>query len=335
MALFTWKELPGTNPSAVGADLGVAAFSGAAYDPTRRLFIFFGGGHNDSDDNGVYAVRVGLDTPDVVALMAQSASKQIDVAYYSDGKPSSRHTYGSLVYHPGADGMMPIGAAALWGQALIMGNVDRFKLSTNTWDPAGRWASLPSGAPQSGISAVVDNAGNIFATSNGSSGPKIMKWTPTAGTYYPGTWEVWTGTSLGANWWDTENALTYDPSRNRLVYFGAGSAAAWFDIATKARTAITFTGPAAGSAAGKSWSSYCPERDSFFGYEEGTSATMLECRASDFYVSTVSVAGTAPSSGGTPTPTGPYNRLKLDTNLGIVMLHNNWTNRNLFAFRYK
>jgi len=300
------------------------------------LFIFFGGGHNDSADNGVYAVRVGLDTPTAVVLMAPSSSAQIDRAYYNDGKPTSRHTYGSLVYHPGANGLISPIASATYGQALILPNMDRFNLATNTWDPQGTWASQPSVSGDStGMSSCVDNSGNIYMALTNASGDRIMKWTPTPGTYHPGTWSVFATTQFASTWSNKEKALVYDPTRNRIIYFGSSGYAAYWNLATGAKTAITFIGPSAGSAPGKTWSNYCIERDSFFGYVAGTSTTILECRASDFYVSTVSITGTGPSFGGSPTPTSAYNRLKLDNDLGIVMLQNNYARQNLFAFRYK
>lgn len=320
LSLLAWKRLTNTAPTLAGAENGVTAFSGGAYDPTRRYFLFNGGGHLDGSGNGVFAVRVGRDTPDVVALMPNSASTQQNVGYYNDGKPASRHSYGTLIYAPTMDGMMQFANAATYGDGNhIDGTVNRFNLKTNTWDPAGTYANLPSPSPDYEVFTCRDDAGNIYVASNNSH--SIRKWTP--GT--PGSWStLWSGSQDMAM-----NAVVFDSTRQRIVYFGSSGNAAWFSMAG-ARTGITFSGPSASLAAGKAWV-YCPERDSYIGVD---GVTVLECNPTNFSVSTLSISGTAPTAGSGGFG-GHWNRWQIDTSLGVIFFHASTGSTDLWAFRYK
>ncbi len=338
LATFTWTSFANTDPSTIGGG-GCTAFSGAAYDTSRKQFIFFGGGHGDSDVNGVYAVRIGLDTPDRVVLKSNSTSR-IDNPYYADGTPTSRHSYGSNIYHPGADRLITPICAAAWGVANIYPNMDGFSLASNTWDTAGTWPSQPStNGDSTGSSSCVDTSGNIYMSLTNGSGDRIMKWTPTGGTYSPGSWSTWVTTTFASVWFDKENALAYDPTRNRLIYFGVSGFALRWDLSTGTETGITWSGANASSAYGiKTVSEYCADRDSFFitpTPTAGSGAAIYEVDAGTFDVTAVSMSGSAPVRGASPDATSAYNRFHLDNTLGIALLHNSHSTQNLYAFRFK
>lgn len=330
VAPFTWIELEGTMPSLAGAEDGVTAYSGAAYDPTRRYFLFNGGGHLDGSGNGVYAARVGLDAPDVVALRADSSDPEYNVAYYSDGTPSARHTYRSLVYLPAFDGMFQFGCTSPYGDGNYRdGTVNRFDLATNAWDPAGTYATMPAETEDYSMSACFDEAGNVYVNSNRSH--SLLQWTPGS----PGSWsELWSDGGIDAG----SSALVFDPMRDRIVHFGGESSAAWWSLAG-ARTAITWGGTAAGAAPGASLV-YCPERDSFIGASsngEDTVPSIIEVDPETFAVTEIAMTGMGPipDGGGFGAESGFYNRLQIDPSLGVIFFHAGHGSRNVWAFRYE
>lgn len=324
-ALFTWVQLTNTRPTLVGADSTIVAYSGAAYDPTRRYYIFFGGGHNDSADNGVYAVRVGRDVPDVIVLNPKSSSTSDASDYYPDDKPSSRHSYGQNIYCASLDAMMSMGTASPWHSGASGSNTgatNALYLATNTWSPPGQIASFSNSWAGPGGSAAVDSQGRIHVTTYSDTDPaRLMMWTPGV----PGSW-----TLLNSNWGGRYGCIRYDSLRNRMVVFD--NAPGWYTAGSGTKTNISvFTS--------FNVSEYCAERDSFFVAtgSAGTSCVMREIPAGTYgNGSVVSVAGTAPIFGsGGDGQDGIHNRIHIDTTLGVVFVHCNRANNDVYAFRYK
>ncbi len=170
-ALGAWTEIANTSGAGGSA---VDAYSGFAYnDATNEILIAAAGGHSDSSDNRVVALALAVDRPVWRQLAAPSPNVQIDVAYYADGKPSSRHTYSTSFYSPQLNKIMLFGARGTWGNAHFFSTVDSFDLATNTWDPAGTHPNMPSG----GLGAVqVKATGEVWSTT-------LAKWSPVSRTW--------------------------------------------------------------------------------------------------------------------------------------------------------
>jgi len=115
-------------------------------DDTNELFILASGGHGDSADNRVVSIRMTDDSPQWVLRNAPSPPSAVvlNVPYYTDGKPSSRHNYQHNHWVPGINRLMMIGARSVAGSAYFYQTVDGFNPDTNTWDPAGTWPDLPT-----------------------------------------------------------------------------------------------------------------------------------------------------------------------------------------------
>lgn len=164
--LNTWFEIPGTSGAGGAA---VDAYSGMAIEErTSEILIAAAGGHNDSYDNRVVSINLSSDAPAWRQRMAPSTTTALNVAYYADGKPSSRHLYSSLHYVPQLNRLMLFGVRGAWGAAYNFAKLDAFNLDTNTWDPAGTFADMPTGYYGSG---QIRATGEVI-----SSG--LKKWSP-------------------------------------------------------------------------------------------------------------------------------------------------------------
>jgi hypothetical protein len=171
-AVNQWIEIPGTGGAGGSA---VFAYSGFAYnDLTNEILIAAAGGHSDSSDNRVVSLRLNVDAPVWTQRMASSTITPYDVPYYPDGKPISRHLYSSLHYVPQVNRVMLFGVTGATGNAYSFDTVDGFNLDTNTWDPAGTWASTPFGERGS---VVVRATGEVWTNNLSRWSPATRAWT--------------------------------------------------------------------------------------------------------------------------------------------------------------
>lgn len=199
--LFEWFEIPNTQG---GGGSAFQAYSGMALKATTsELIVAAAGGHGDSADNRVVSIRLDRDTPTWELRSPPSTEVQKNVAYYPDGKPSSRHTYGSTHYVPQVNRVMLLGALFTYGSGHTFDTVDGFDLETNTWDPAGTW-------PNGGTGSALDPAtGNVWAT-----GSRIRVWSPVTRT-------TTVTAEPGSNRFFASSCV-WDPVRNQLVTIGFG-----------------------------------------------------------------------------------------------------------------
>lgn len=170
--LGQWIEIPNTSGAGGSA---VDAYSGFTLnEETNEILIAGAGGHWDSPDNRVVALRLGDDLPLWRQLQAPSAVYKSDVAYYVDGKPSSRHLYGTIHFSPQLNRIMLFGARAVYGNAHFLPTVDGFDMASNSWDPAGTHANMPVGV----FGAVmVRSTGEVWSTNLDRWSPVTKVWT--------------------------------------------------------------------------------------------------------------------------------------------------------------
>ena len=126
----------------------VDVYCGWAYRPsTREIFSLAAGGHGDSYDNRVTSIDLTQNAPSWVLRKAPSdvsTTHVNDAAYYTDGLPSSRHTYTWLYWVPQTNRYMLVGNFGAWrgdtGSGAANNNVmDGFNPDANSWDAAGTW----------------------------------------------------------------------------------------------------------------------------------------------------------------------------------------------------
>lgn len=245
--LNEWFQISGT--ALMGSGSQADEFCGMALVESggrATAVLTAAGGHSNAADNRVVACDLMADAPSWTVRHAASASVQPDVAYYSDGRPSSRHFYWNCHHVQSLDRVIMVGGPVVYGSGIGKLKVDGFNLSTNQWD--GVVADQPgvSGSGYADCSIVMTNAvlnpttGDIWSWGNFYN---IYKWSATTQTQ---SLVASFGTQFkGAGAWDT--------TRNKLVFFGYANAGAIADAWIVAgdgltRTALTFNASSAYSA---------------------------------------------------------------------------------------
>jgi hypothetical protein len=113
-----WFAIPNTqlasvcpSPAPLGTSCNgvIEAWSGGAADTLRNRLVMWGGGHTDYAGNEVYALD--LNNLTMNRLDNPSAADGNCLETYSDGNPTSRHTYGGLAYIPTVDKIFAHGGA--------------------------------------------------------------------------------------------------------------------------------------------------------------------------------------------------------------------------------
>lgn len=235
-------EISGTSGAGGSA---VDAFSGLALVGTK-LVIAAAGGHDNSSDNRVVSIDLSDDAPSWAPLMDTSGLAEDDVAYYSDGKPSSRHTY--HMTHPIAGNKVMLGGCRFpYGTAIDLNTVDAFDLDTNTWDgvvpnsPGTSGSGYTSLTPSGYYLYAQDGDGNLWALNNVALAkfvPSTNTWTQPAGTLvspavrYPWAWDTSRNQFFGLCWADGEGfgtglrAIRQIGTTQVAITFSTASAAA-------------------------------------------------------------------------------------------------------------
>jgi hypothetical protein len=170
-ALGEWFEIPGT---AGAGGSPVDAYNGFAFnEATNEILIAAAGGHFDSYDNRVVALRITDPVPVWRQLAAPSAAVRQNSAYYEDGKPTSRHLYSTCHHIAQLNRVMLFGVRGAYGAAYSFNTVDAFNLASNTWDPAGSHADMPAGVG----AVVIRGSGEVWSTGLGRWSPVTKAWT--------------------------------------------------------------------------------------------------------------------------------------------------------------
>jgi hypothetical protein len=269
--LDAWFPIPGTvhagSPAAPADDpANIYASSNArlAYSGMalrgNEIILAADGGHSDYSGNEVTSIDLSADAPAWQMRSPASPSPSPDVAYYSDGKPSSRHTYWSTIWNEQHNRVMLHYTRFAYGSAVSFRASNGFNLDTNTWDPAGTWAD--------GYSAgCADTDGNVYAM--GVDYFTLMKWTAAT--------DSWATVETYADAINV-NPVCFDPKRTHLFALawgdgqGDGSAMSAFKIAGTLKTPITFNDSAGltqfmADKPNYAAMEYDPKNDKYYFYE--------------------------------------------------------------------
>ncbi len=327
--LDTWFSIPGTelagSPGAPADDPtnvysssnGRLSYSGMGLRG-NEIVLAADGGHGDYSGNEVTSIDLSADAPVWQLRSAASPSPTENVAYYSDGRPSSRHTYWSTIWSPDKNRMMLHYSRFVYGSGISFKASNGFNLDTNTWDPAGTWSD--------GYSAgCADSDGNVYAM--GVNYFELWKWTGATDTWamvtqYPDAINV--------------NPVCFDPKRSFLFALawgdgqGDGTGLSAFTIAGTVKTAITFTPSAAltqfeADMPAYSAMEYDPKNDKYFFYEGAAAAPdrVYVITPNDTAVWDMAILTLGPGSIAPPAAKGAgiYNRFKYVAALnGFVVL---------------
>ncbi|MBL8939913.1 MAG: hypothetical protein JNM69_35490 [Archangium sp.] len=178
LALNQWVEIPGTSGAGGAA---IDAWGALAENKaTAELYIAASGGHSDSADNRVVSISLMADAPAWVQRHASSTNTPVNVLYYPDGLPTSRHLYHHLHFLPALNVVLLGGCRYGYGGNTPTGpGMDAFSLTTNAWLPR---YTFPDITPYNGYVIEIDGAGRAWTQSGNRFDPSTNRWsTPGSG----------------------------------------------------------------------------------------------------------------------------------------------------------
>lgn len=180
--LMTWGQIPNSihagspaapdeNPlSEFPESVQRLAYSNIALANTE-IVIAATGGHGNSSDNRVTGIELSVNNP--VWRLRNPPSPISDrvnnVAYYLDGKPSSRHSYWTAQYSTTLKRLMLHGTRFVWREAASFPDSNGFNLFTNTWDPDNTWSD-------GHYAGARDSLDQVWALE--AYGSQLWKWSP-------------------------------------------------------------------------------------------------------------------------------------------------------------
>ena len=314
-ALNTWTEIANTVPPGDCAiDGGWAGF--AVKEINSELIIVAAGGHDASYDNGAYSIVLSADSPSWVMRKSRTVTPQINVLYYPDGTPTSRHLYHYIHYIESMDAVLLAGCRYGYGGGTPTGpGMDLFDLATNEYLPRYTYPDIPAGGD---YGLVKDGQGRIWTATGHRFDPSDESWTATGATLdrFPAAYDSLRNVLFSLKWWDGQG-----------FYEGYGMTATKVDVATAETSTVTINASAAYTAwmaSGPAYAAmdYDPDNDRFLFYHGGETGkvyviTPNSGTAWDMSVlATSGTPATAPASGA-----GINKRFQYLPNLkGFVML---------------
>ena len=199
------------DPSVLGLNGVLAAWSGGAKGGGTRLFVH-GGGHTDSANNGMYIYDfagqnnpTGWQAPLVVSAVADVRD---GAAVYADGKPNSVHTYDGIVYASHNNHVYRFG-----GSRYSSGRLTRTAFKFNASN--GVWTRLPDypGGEDAAKTIYDPVTGNIFVTMTDEFDGYFLR-TDT---------DTWSSRiDYNGNGFPFDSMAAWDSSRNRAIVVGEG-----------------------------------------------------------------------------------------------------------------
>lgn len=266
---------------------------------TSKVYSVANGGHGGYSGNEVDMLDLERDDPTWFQLLAPSSSVQ-DAEYYSDGRPTSRHSYYGVTLDE-FDNRIMLFSGSRWQVGFMTKKIDSYNLGTNSYNPAGTHPDLTGQLYGPQAVALNPSTGDVYLNQDFYLG----RWNRAANTF-----EILSpsGSSQSQGY---ETAAAFDTSRGRILFMGGGHADHHlYTLSSNAWSAITFTGANAANAYGAELAGlfYVPELDLFLFRGDGGAAggTVYQINPSTFEVTTF------PTRGGASIPSsmnGPYNKI--------------------------
>ena len=280
MSANTWLELSGTNLSqlpepATGStvasprDSGLTSYSSGVWDPIRRRYMMFGGGHGDYDGNEVYKFDLNeysptfgvwtMETTPHEWTTTTNAAEEIG----TPTQPVSAHTYGHLTTHK--HHMVVIGGGGLFSTAHGTGIIWLYDMDAKTWTK--QTATSPGADSQNAVS-FTDNSGQCWYIKPGTA-QTLHHYDPEADVI----------TAYDAQWTTSDNsaAAFRETSTVREIWtLTSGTMRKWdlFDPDTNPSTVTQTSAPYTGSHNSHGFV-YVAANDRFIGHAGGTDINTL------------------------------------------------------------
>src|SRR5271155_548481 len=129
------------DPSTTGSCYGVVdAWNSGIADTNRNILWVWGGGHNDYSGNEIYAFN--LNTLKLTRANNPADPTPTCTPAFSNGTPSSRHTYGGTVYMPNVDKMLVFGGVPYCPSGGFISDTWTLEMSQVGSSGAGGWTQL-------------------------------------------------------------------------------------------------------------------------------------------------------------------------------------------------
>lgn len=276
MESVTPSEWLNNDPSTLGLKAVIIAWTGGAKATGASTLFVHGGGHSDGANNGLYvydfaggAKPTGWQSPLVISPLSAVLSTS---PTYSDGYPTSVHTYDGAVYAKHNNTVYRF-KGSIYGAGDQTRASFKFNVATKTWT---RLPDYPTSAGYGAVTLYDPVSGNIF----------VSGVTATSGHFFRTSNDTWSSEKTFGGDGSAEAAAAWDPTRNRGLVVGGSSRRALlslnFATETASATSITFTGATEILGSGIS-AVYDAGRDSywFFGGDSGSPGwtTLYEVQA--------------------------------------------------------
>lgn len=251
-----WFEIP--NTEGPGAGLATNAYSDMTLRPSdNSLLVVAAGGHADGSSNAAAMLSLSDDAPAWVTLRESSLPME-NALYYTDGRPTSRHTYHHTHYIADLNAVLLAGCRFGFGGGTPTGKgMDLFSLNSRDYLPRHTFADLPADA---GYGVVQDGEGNIWTQAGYKFTVATANWSkPGSGSLlrYPAAYDLHRNRIFSLQWADGEgygppqvNAREFDPSsgNSRDITFKQSTGLKEFQAAKPSYAAMA----------------YCPVNASFY-----------------------------------------------------------------------
>lgn len=319
-AIGEWRSLSGTGLSSVapsptpagntGPSSKTDAWTSFAADPrTNKVYCAANGGHSDYAGNEVDVLDLSANSPSWSQLRAPTAAGSVvsNADYYSDGRPSARHTYYGVVICQQNDELLIFGGNVYGSSGILTADVAAFDLTTGDWKADGTRPNMPTGttALQAHPTVVDPATGDVYILSN----EMVNRWTRSTNT-----WSERVPQYGGPYGFEAMSA--FDSARNRiLVVGGLADNVKLYTLSGDAMTSPTLTGSAASiNTQDGAAMQYVSGIDKYLVRLGGSGGTVYQIDPVTWDVSTFSTTGGAsiPATNGV----APYNKFLYLPNLG-------------------
>lgn len=257
MESVTPSEWLNNDPSSLGLSAVIIAWSGGAKSTGGSTLFVHGGGHSDGANNGMYAYDfaggakpTGWQSPLVISPLSAvlSTSKT-----YSDGFPTSVHTYDGVVYANHNNTIYRF-RGSIYGAGDQTTASFKFNVATKTWT---RLPDVPSNGGYAAVTFYDPVSRNIFV-----SGIQDL-----TGYFFRTSNDTWSSAKSFNGNGAGEAAAAWDPTRGRGLLVADSARRALFTLNFSAETvsvsSITLSGATEVLKAGVSVV-YDPGRDVYW-----------------------------------------------------------------------
>ena len=210
MADVTPPEWLNNDPSVLGLNGVLAAWSGGAKSVSGTRLFVHGGGHFDSANNGLYVYDfAGTTNPtgwQAPLVISPVSAVRDEAATYADGLPNSVHTYDGIVFASHNNTVYRFGGSR-YSSGRLNRNSFKYEVATGEWTrlpdyPGGEDAAKTIYDPITGkifVTMTDEFDGYFFRTDTETWGPRVQ---------------------YGGNGFPFDTMAAWDSNRNRAIVVG-------------------------------------------------------------------------------------------------------------------